>query len=80
MAFGGLFTRCKSAVFWQIRAIIGRILHSNRKGGFYGLFQNAGENRERIGARIGLIFIGAWIFLIVQGYPIKRESYLISSP
>jgi hypothetical protein len=37
------------------RAIIGHILHRNRKRRFYVVFQNAGENREKIGARIGLI-------------------------
>jgi hypothetical protein len=37
------------------RAIIGLILYRNRKQQFYVVFQNAGENRERIGARIGLI-------------------------
>jgi hypothetical protein len=37
------------------RALIGLILHRNRKQQFYVVFQNAGENRERIGARIGLV-------------------------
>jgi hypothetical protein len=37
------------------RAIIGLILHRNRKQRFYEVFQKADENRERIGARIGLV-------------------------
>jgi hypothetical protein len=42
---------------FQNRAIIGLILHRNRKGWFYVVFQNAGENREKIGVRIGLILV-----------------------
>jgi hypothetical protein len=37
------------------RVIIGVILHRNRNGRFYEVFQNASKNREKIGARIGLI-------------------------
>jgi len=37
------------------RAIIGLILHRNRKRQFYEVFQKAGENREKIGARMGFI-------------------------
>jgi len=39
------------------RAIIGLILHRNRKRRFYVVFKNAVENREKIGARIGLILL-----------------------
>jgi hypothetical protein len=38
-----------------IKARNGRILHTNRKEAFYGFFPKIGENREKIGARIGLI-------------------------
>jgi len=49
--------RCKSAVFCQTGVIIGLILHRNRKRRFSEVFQKAGENREKIGARIGLILL-----------------------
>jgi energy-converting hydrogenase Eha subunit G len=37
------------------RAIIGRILHTNRKGWIYGLFKRGSGILEKIGARIGVI-------------------------
>ena len=40
---------------FQNRAIIGLILHRNRKRRFYEVFQKAGKNREKIEARIGLV-------------------------
>jgi hypothetical protein len=44
---------CRILSNWTI---IGLILHRNRKRLFYEVFQKADENREKIGARIGLIF------------------------
>ena len=69
MAFGGLFTRCKSAVFRQTERLLQVFSTGTENGGFTGFFIEYVKWGEEIGARFGRIFFR----LLLRGIEGCRE-------